>query len=119
MGISKVSSQAHNIEYGRGDSFEKLIIVTDSDNLPVDITGCTFSLTVDERENPDDVSTRVFVVIGTIVDAENGKVEFAPTSTDTNIDPKSYFYDIEMISASSRKITLIKGKFIIVQDITK
>lgn len=119
MGISRVSSQAHNIEYGRGDSFERLITITDSDQLPVDITGCTFSLTVDERENPDDLSTQMFVVSGTIIDAVNGKVEFAPTSTNTGIDPKTYFYDIEMVSASSRKRTLIKGKFIIVQDITK
>lgn len=119
MGITKVASSPHEIEYGYGDDFQTSLTITSEGRVPVDITGYSFVLTVDSNEDPDDSSTNIFSVTGSILDAANGVVGFSPTSTNTSISPKSYFYDVKMTDDSGRKRTLIKGKFVITQGITK
>ncbi len=117
--IDQTANAAKKICWGRGDSDAKGFIVQDSAGAAVDITGFTFTLSVDTRKNPDDASTLVFALGGSITDAANGVVEFTPTITDTDITPGRYYYDIQQINLSSAKKTLIKGKVTIVQDLSK
>jgi hypothetical protein len=69
---------------------------------------------------PPSISRAIpFSLTGTITDAPNGKVTFAPTTVDTDIDAVKYFYDIEMTDGGGAVSTIIKGVARIIQDITK
>ena len=76
-------------------------------------------MTVNSEKDPADQINEQFSITGTITDATNGKVAFAPNTTDTDITPGGYFYDIEQIDTGGRVSTLIVAKVLIVQDITK
>ena len=106
--IDKTSDATKTICWGRGDS-----------NAKGFVTGFSFKLTVNSEKDPTDTTNQQFTIAGTLVDAVNGQISFAPTITDTDIAPDTYFYDIEQIDAGGGKATLIIGKCLIVQDITK
>ncbi len=112
--IDQTGADAKTICWGRGDSDAKGFIIED-----VDITGFTFKLTVDSRKNPDDVTTQQFSLAGSITDGPNGAVSFTPTTTDTDITPGVYYYDIQQTDLSAAIKTLIKGRALIEQDLTK
>jgi len=101
----------------RGDNYA-IRWQTKQNGAAFDITGATFKLSVDTRKDPPDASTQVFQVTGTIVDAPNGIYEFVPTTGQMNLTPKTYFFDVEM-TKGGQVATLVKGKFIVKQDITK
>lgn len=120
--IDQTRNSAKTICWGRGDSDFKTFTIKDSTGAALDITGFTFTLTVNTEKNPDPAvpfGTELFSLTGVIIDAVNGKVQFAPTSVQTNQVPRKYFYDIQMVDGSSRKTTVIKGIVQIIQDITK
>ncbi len=86
---------------------------------PLDITGSSFLKTVSAEREPTDTSNQLYQVVGSIVDAAGGVVEFAPTPTQANQAPGRYHYDIQMTDAAGRKRTVLAGAFSIKQDITK
>lgn len=112
---------ALDITRKRGDNYAIRFRVTEN-GIAMDITGATFRFTVDTRKDPPatDTSTQVFQVTGAIISpATNGIFEFVPTTVQMgNLTPKTYFFDVEM-TRSGQVATLVKGKFIIQQDITK
>lgn len=105
----------------RGDTAVDSFTVKDEGGAARNVTAHTFLLTIDEKLNPTDSSTRVAQIPGTIIDAVGGAIEFQPEdgSFDFDIDPGSYYYDIQMTDPGGRVITLAKDEYIIVQDITK
>lgn len=117
--IDQTGESAKTICWGRGDSDAKGFIIQNSSGVAIDISGYTFKLTVDSRLNPDDATTQQFTLDGVITDAPNGAVSFTPTSVDTDLAPGTYYYDIQQIDTGAAKKTIIKGKVLIVQDITK
>ena len=117
--IDQTKTASKTICWGRGDSDAKGFIVQDSDGVAVDISGFSFKLTVNSEKNPTDQVNEQFSIVGVITDAAAGKVGFAPTTTDTDITPTTYFYDIEQTDGSGAIKTLIVAKALIVQDITK
>jgi len=117
--IDKTKDVTKTICWGRGDSDPKGFIIQDSAGVAVDITGFAFKLTVNSEKTPTDQVNEQFSIIGVLTDASNGKVSFAPSITDTDITPGTYFYDIEQTDGAGSISTLIVGKVLIVQDITK
>ena len=117
--IDQTGTEAKVICWGRGDSDAKGFIIQDSAGAAVNITGFSFKLTVDARKNPDDVSTQQFSLTGPITDGPNGAVSFTPTTANTDITPGTYYYDIQQTNLSAAIKTLIKGRALIVQDISK
>jgi len=101
----------------RGDNYA-IRWQTKENGVGLDITGATFKLTVDTRKDPPDSATQVFQVTGAIIDALNGIYEFVPSPGQMNLTPKTYFFDVEM-TKGGQVATLVKGKFIVKQDITK
>lgn len=105
----------------RGDSFNIVFTLKDAaTGLPLNLTGSTFILTVDRKQNPVDNTTRVFTVNGSLdADPTTGKVSFKPTTTHT-ANAGSFFYDVQMTTAATSQVrTVVKDQFIITQDITK
>lgn len=108
------------LEYARGDSFASQFQIVQSDEVtPEDITGWSFSLTVDSRKDPDDDSTQCFSIAGSIDDLAEALVSFAPSEAQTDLTPGKYWYDLEAVDGAGRKRTLIKDYFRIKQDLTK
>ena len=108
------------ITFYRGDSYSKEFTITDKDSgSAIDISGYTFTLTVDSKQNPDTPSTtEIFSVAGVITDAANGKVTFTPTINNNDQTAKKYYYDVQMEDGSTKR-TIIKDTYTITQDITK
>ena len=109
------------INYYRGDSWPITLLVKDKNTqLPIDLTGCAFTLTVDTEKNPADETTKVFETAGIIdQDPTTGLVAFLPTTLNTDLTPGTYYYDVEYVDSFSNVRTILKDKFKILQDVTK
>ncbi len=103
----------------RGDTVPDEITVKQPDGSPQDLTSYSFLLTVNSVKNPPDDTTQLFQVVGTIIDAPNGVVEFAPNSTQANQTPGKYYFDIQAITPTGRKHTISAGIYRFKQDVTK
>jgi hypothetical protein len=102
----------------RGDTAADQFTIT-RDGTAVDITGCSFKLTVNSEKDPVDATTQLFTVDGTITGAAAGEVEFAPDATQADQSPGRYYYDVQMTDATGAIRTAAKGVYRILQDITK
>lgn len=108
-----------DIQRRRGDTCADEFTLT-LDGSAVDLTGCTFVLTVDRRAAPNDTSTNLYQVEGVVSDPYSGIITFSPTSQ--QVDRVGFFYyDVEMTDAAGKKrtITPVGAKYVFYQDITK
>lgn len=101
----------------RGDTYA-IEFVVKNDDVVVDITDCTFLLTVDPAKTPTDATNNLFQLTGVIIDAPAGTVAFTPTAEQVDHIGK-FFYDIQMTNAAGAIRTITKAKFVLEQDITK
>lgn len=101
----------------RGDTYSIEFVILE-DDTPLDITGCTFILTVDPSKAPTDDTTKLFSLTGVILDAAAGSVSFTPTEEEADHVGK-FFYDVQLVDGAGKKRTVAAGKFVLVQDITK
>ncbi len=102
----------------RGDTFPFVVAVKDEDGVAVDITASTFILTVDPSAAPVDDTNNLFQIAGVIVSGPAGTVSFTLTTPDADQTPATYYFDIQMTSGSAIR-TIMKGKWKVVQDLTK
>ncbi len=107
-----------NLARRRGDTFPFQLTVT-SNGSAYSITSCTFKMTVDPSPNPTSATTNLFQLTGVITTAASGEFEFRPSAANMDLTPGTYYYDVQMVDASSYLVTLAAGKLIITQDITK
>lgn len=101
----------------RGDTYPIEILVTSND-IPLDVTNCTFKLTVDPNKAPVDNVANIISLPGELVVGETGRVNFPFTDGQADHLGK-YYYDIQMTDAGGVIRTLLADKFVWVQDITK
>lgn len=106
-----------DIERKRGDTYPIEIAVT-SNGTALNVSGCSFLMTVDPSKAPADNTTKLFALNGVITDAPAGKVSFTPSALEADHVGKFYF-DIQMVDGSGAKRTIDSGKFVLTQDITK
>jgi hypothetical protein len=116
-----MSSTAGSVIYRyRGDTAADTITEkVRATNLPRDITGYTYLLTLNTLKNPPDDSTQVLQIAGVISDPTSGVVQFPWTALQADQPVATYWYDIERTDTSGRKMTIAKNKYIFRQDITK
>lgn len=111
-----------NITYKRGDSRPLVFVLSDQvTGLPLDITGYTLPvLAVNTEQEPVDITGQLFTITGAIdVDPTTGRISFTPTTTNSDQTPNTYFFDAQVLDASSNKLTFVEGEFAITQDIAK
>jgi len=101
----------------RGDTYPIEILVTSND-IPLDVTGCTFKLTVDPSKAPVDDTANIITLTGVLVGSEPGRVNFPLTDSQADHLGK-YYYDVQMTDAGGIIRTIMADKFVWVQDITK
>jgi hypothetical protein len=103
----------------RGDTYaDEFTIKSKKTRQPIDITGYTFLMTLDPSRSPVNSSSNIYQLDGVIVDAVNGRVEFAPSAPQADRIGK-FFYDVQMIDGAGRKRTVVLAKYTYEQDITK
>lgn len=108
-----------DLERMRGDTYaDEFTIKNKKTKQAIDITGYSFLMTVDSTKEPVDETTQAYQIAGTIIDGPAGRVEFAPSSTQTD-RVGNYYYDVQMVDSAGRKRTIIKAKYKFTQDITK
>lgn len=104
----------------RGDDQPLSITFMDpGGTTPTDLTGKSYKLTVDSREEPDDASTKVFDVTGVNGAILSAGIVAFPFATANVAELLDVFCDIQETNASAKDLTATKGKFVIEQDITK
>jgi hypothetical protein len=106
-----------DITRARGDTYP-IEFTVKKNGVPLDITSCTFLLTVDPSKTPVDDVNNLFSLPGSIISAPAGTVSFPINDVQADHIGK-FFYDLQMIDASSLIRTIQSGKFTFVQDITK
>jgi hypothetical protein len=103
----------------RGDTYPFVMVVKDENGLPIDITGFSFSLTVDPSPDPTTTAANLFTLTGSIIDGPNGKVRFSLSSPQADQAPGIYYYDVKMIDTASAERTIVRGEWAFEQDVTK
>ena len=103
----------------RGDTYADQFLITDKNTqLPVNLSGCTFKLTLSESSTPDADTAPIYQLAGVIHDPTLGMVEFAPTPTQAD-QVGSFFYDVQMTDEDGAIRTLVLNSYVYTQDITK
>lgn len=109
----------YDIIINQGDDYSLQMVISDSNNLPIDITGYTFTCKVRETAESQEVVLEAECVIR---DAQNGVLNINFSSNDTgNIDTdgeyygetNSYYYDVQQTNTKEQKERIIQGKFIV------
>ena len=107
------------IERKRGDTYaDEFTVKSKATGLPINITGYTFLMTLDSEKNPSSNTNNLYQLVGTILDAPGGRVEFAPSALQAD-HLGAYYYDVQMIDGAGRKRTIESDTYIYKQDITK
>lgn len=102
----------------RGDTYPDEMSIVTSAGAAQNITGFTFVMTLNRDEFPTDATNQVYQLNGTITDAANGLVEFAPSAVQAD-QVGTLYYDVQMTDAGGAIKTIQTGKYIYLQNITK
>lgn len=103
----------------RGDTYADSFTITNAaTGNVVNLTGCSFKMTLNTLKNPPDATTQVYQLIGTIDDPTTGVVNFTPTAQQAN-QVGFFYFDVEMTDGMGIPHTLVKDSYIYQEDITK
>ena len=122
--MAELETPVIDLKYKRGDSRPIIFKLTDSEGDPLDLTGYANAvLAVNTLQHPPDATTEEFKVVG-VIDAvpTTGRIAFSPTTTQTNIAIKTYFYDAQVEDAqvpTPGLLTFVEGKFTVTMDKAK
>ena len=109
----------YDIIVNQGDDYSLQMIISNSSEIPIDITGYQFVCKVRETAESQEVILEAECVIR---DARNGVLNINFSSNDTsNIDTdgeyygetNSYYYDVQQTNINGQKERIIQGKFIV------
>lgn len=102
------------------DSISFRLTCKDSCGNAIDITGYTVYFTVKSLANisSGDNTATIQKIVTSHTDPESGITHIALTSTDTNVDAGTYYYDIQIKTTTGAISSCVKGQIEIIQDIT-
>lgn len=104
----------------RGDTYaDEITVKSKATGLPINIAGYSFTMTLDPLKDPLTAANNLYSLVGTIIDAPAGRVEFAPSALQADQPPGIYYYDVQMIDGAGRKRTIALDKYKYEQDISK
>jgi len=112
----------------RGDTRKYLVTIRDKiTDAPVSVDGGVLTVTFKGTKADLDVDAALQVIVNAIeADPANptGEIRIVLTSTDTDIEPGSYFYDFQFVSSSNEVTTILpqenqEDKVKILEDVTR
>lgn len=104
----------------RGDSSSIAFTLTDSGS-PVDLTGSTVFFTA-KAALSNDVSDNTAVITVEVTDHSDptaGTTEIPLSSTDTDVPPGEYFYDVQVKREDDTIVSIPARKLEVVADVTR
>lgn len=107
---------SNDLEVYHGDSWIKGFTLTNKDGDPLNITGMTAKITVNEEKDPVDDTNELISIVG-VPDADPLTGRFTFTLTGPEVG--KFFYDFEVTGTGWGPRTLFKAKYTIPQDIGK
>ena len=107
-------------DFYRGDTQIYKLILKDPNGNPIDLTGAAIWFTMKRNPNDPDANAVVQKKVTNHIDPTNGVTEVRLEASDTaNIQPATYFFDFQYVSASGEVRTLLAGKVKVLMDITR
>lgn len=101
----------------RGDDFDLILTLKDSDGGAIDLTNATVCFTVKQKVSNTDSSVISKEVTEHTTPLE-GLTKVSLSSGETAVDPGYYFYDVRIKTQAGKISSVQYGKFRIVQSIT-
>ena len=106
----------------RSDTDEFTVTFTDGDGVAINLSSSEVLMTVRKKypktdvidDTDADISATATIPVGT-----DGKAYFNITPTQTDIDPREYYYDIQLKNSEDEVRTIGVAKYIVKYDITR
>jgi hypothetical protein len=110
-------------DFYRGDTRKIKVTVKDSETQqPISVDGGKLTVTFKKTATALDADADLQVVVNTTeADPLNptGEILVTLSHTDTEIEPGTYFYDFQFVSATGEVTTILAGKVKVLTDITR
>lgn len=113
-----IQRQTHNIEIYRGDTISETLIVVDSDDVSVDLTGCTVEGEIRRALNGE----VVLALDVTITTPGNGVVDILTDTPEEDLDLGADgvgVWDLQITDADDHRYTSHSGSVTFVEDVTE
>ncbi len=109
-----------DIEIIRGDTSSIDFVLTDG-GTPVDITGATVFFTAKPALTNDvsDNTAVISVEVTSHTDPTNGKTTIPLSSTDTDVTPGEYYYDVQVKRGDLTIVSIRARKLEVFADVTR
>jgi len=107
-----------NLSVYKRDDKTWTLRLKDKNGNPISLVGASIFLTVKETKTDADVDAIISKDVTSHLNAIGGITNIVLTKTDTDVDAKEYYYDIELVDSSGNVTTLTSGIFEVIQDIT-
>jgi phage tail sheath gpL-like len=110
----------YNTTIDQGSVWSVVLVYTDSNNVPVNLTGYTAAMQLRQNYNSTTADLTLTTANGgiTIVGA-TGTITINATATQTGLlDPGFYVYDLELTSGSNIS-RLIQGQLTVAEQVTR
>ena len=110
-------SAKYNLVCDQATTFNFQFVIK-NDDTPWDLTGYTGVMTIKPFSNSTTTTLVASTANGSMVlGTSNGKVTVSFTSTQTNITPSRYIYDLVLTSGAT-VTRILEGKFIVTPGVT-
>lgn len=113
-----LSAPCHNLVWTRKDSFAfDMVFVDDETDELIDFTGTDVVLTVNGK--PDGTGSDLFTLtpLNAVTLDDDGLVQWMPEVDDNDMEPGTYYYDVQWTYGSSER-TIVRGRWTIRADIS-
>ena len=108
-----------NLKAFRGDDYGVELVLADSNDVAIDITGWLFFFTIkNQRSDPDDKAV-IRKNVSATLNPTAGRITIALTAAETNNLQGAYFYDIQYKDDNNIIQTVTSGSITFETDITR
>jgi hypothetical protein len=104
------------LEIIKRDDIDLDVTITDTDGNAIDLTNKTVIFTM--KENMFDEDYVIQKRITSHTDPTEGKTRVVLDHDDTNVTPKYYFFDLQVVSSTGKVTSIPRGQVRVMQDIT-
>ena len=102
----------------RRDDVTLTVTITDEQGTPLNLTEATVYFTVKNRKTDTDAQALITKEVTSHVNPTAGITEVELTDEDTDIDSRSYFFDVQVKTSDNKIRSLSYGLIRVQQDIT-
>lgn len=108
----------NTIEIVRRDDAVIALTFTDENGDAINLSGSTVFFTVKESLEDTDDEAIIEKEVSVHSDPTAGETEITLDTTDTNVEPGTYFYDLQLKNSGNKIVSTIYDKLRIIQDVT-